>query len=87
MVRVIASFTDTPMSERRLEAAKRQFIGQLTVGSVNSEQVAISMGRSVLYRGVARSLAETTEAIRAITPEGLHTAAQALRSTSRLTLK
>ena len=85
--RVIASFTDTPMSERRLEAAKRQFIGQLTVGSVNSEQVAISMGRSVLYRGVARSLAETTEAIRAITPEGLHTAAQALRSTSRLTLK
>ncbi|MBD5355041.1 MAG: insulinase family protein [Bacteroides sp.] len=85
--RVLASFTDTPMSERRLEAAKRQFIGQLTVGSVNSEQVAISMGRSVLYRGVARSLAETTEAIRAITPEGLHATVQALRSTSRLTLK
>lgn len=85
--RVINSLTDTAISERKLEAAKRQFIGQLTVGSVNSEQVAISMGRSVLYRGYARTLSETIEGINTITPESLLSAAQALRHSSRLTLK
>lgn len=85
--RVINSLTDTAISERKLEAAKRQFIGQLTVGSVNSEQVAISMGRSVLYRGHARTLSETIEGINTITPDRLLSAAQALRHSSRLTLK
>lgn len=85
--RVINSLTDTAISERKLEAAKRQFIGQLTVGSVNSEQVAISMGRSVLYRGYARTLSETIEGINTITPDRLLSAAQALRHSSRLTLK
>lgn len=85
--RVIDNVADTPLSERRLDAAKRQFTGQLTVGSVNSEQVAISMGRSTLYRGSARTLTETVEAIHAITPASLYTAAQALRTTSCLTLK
>lgn len=85
--RVINSLTDTAISERKLEAAKRQFIGQLTVGSVNSEQVAISMGRSVLYRGYARTLSETIEGINTITPDRLLAAAQALRHSSRLTLK
>ena len=85
--RVINSLTDTAISERKLEAAKRQFIGQLTVGSVNSEQVAISMGRSVLYRGYARTLSETIEGINTTTPDRLLSAAQALRHSSRLTLK
>lgn len=85
--KVIASITDAPISERKLEAAKRQFIGQLTVGSVNSEQVAISMGRSVLYRNNVMTLAETIEAIRSITPDRLLEAAAPLAKTSRLTLK
>lgn len=85
--RVINSLTDSAISERKLEAAKRQFIGQLTVGSVNSEQVAISMGRSVLYRGYARTLSETIEGINTITPDRLLSVAQSLRHSSRLTLK
>lgn len=85
--RVVSSLTDTAISERKLEAAKRQFIGQLTVGSVNSEQVAISMGRSALYRGYARTLSETIEGINTITPDRLLSAAQSLRHSSRLTLK
>lgn len=85
--RVIMPLTESPLTDRRLEAAKRQFIGQLTVGSVNSEQVAISMGRSVLYRGYARSLPETVEAIRAITPSRILAAARPLADSSRLTLK
>lgn len=85
--RVVTSMAESPMSERRLEAAKRQFIGQLTVGSVNSEQVALSTGRSVLYRGHARTLDETVADIHAVTPQRLLDAAQALTSASRLILK
>lgn len=85
--RVILPLVDTPFSQRKLEAAKRQFIGQLTVGSVNSEQVAISMGRSMLYRGTTRTLRETVEAVQAITPESILAAARPLAESSRLTLK
>ncbi len=74
------------MSERRLEAARRQLIGQLTVGSMNSEQVAISMGRSVLYRGRAVGFDETVEALRAVSAADLREAAAPLASLSRLTL-
>lgn len=85
--RVIMPLVETPVSQRKLDAAKRQFIGQLTVGSINSEQVAISMGRSVLYRGVARTLNETVEAINAITSDSLLASAANLTEMSILTLK
>ncbi|WP_348673155.1 insulinase family protein, partial [Duncaniella dubosii] len=85
--RVIMPLVETPVSQRKLDAAKRQFIGQLTVGSINSEQVAISMGRSVLYRSVARTLKETVEAINAITSDSLLASAANLTEMSRLTLK
>ncbi len=85
--RVIGRLAESPLTERKIEAAKRQFIGQLTVGSTNSEQVAISMGRSVLYRGRSMSLAETVEAIRAVTPDALLSAASSLIPASRLTLR
>lgn len=84
--RVVEPLALNRMSERRLEAAKRQLIGQLTVGSVNSEQVAISMGRSVLYRGRAVSLSETIESLRSVSAEELHEAAASLLSLSRLTM-
>ncbi|MCM1077527.1 MAG: insulinase family protein [Bacteroides sp.] len=85
--KVIDSFSESELTARRLDAAKRQFIGQLCVGSINSEQVAISMGRSTLYRGFARTLPETISAIQSITPAGILTASRSLRNSSRLTLK
>lgn len=85
--RVVDGLQSSPLSERRLETAKRQFIGELTVCSTNSEQVALSMGRSVLYRGHAISLAETVESIRAVTPARLLDAAAYLTAPSRLTLR
>lgn len=85
--RLIGRMAETPLTDRKIEAAKKQFIGQLTVGSTNSEQVAISMGRSVLYRGHAMSLAETIEAIRSVTPSALLSAAGLLLPYSRLTLR
>ena len=84
--RVVEPLALKCMSERRLEAAKRQLIGQLTVGSMNSEQVAISMGRSVMYRGRAVSLSETIESLRSVSAEELHEAAASLLSLSLLTM-
>lgn len=84
--RVVEPLALNSMSERRLEAAKRQLIGQLTVGSVNSEQVAISMGRSVLYRGRAVSLRETVDALKEVSVTELQEAAVPLLSLSRLTM-
>ncbi len=56
------------MSARALEAAKKQYIGQLAVASENREQMALSMGRAMLYHGSVAQPAETIERIRAITP-------------------
>lgn len=84
--RVVEPLALNSMSERRLEAAKRQLIGQLTVGSVNSEQVAISMGRSVLYRGRAIGLRETVDALKVVSATELQEAAVPLLSLSRLTM-
>lgn len=84
--RVVEPLALNSMSERRLEAAKRQLIGQLTVGSVNSEQVAISMGRSVLYRGRAIGLRETVDALKEVSATELQEAAVPLLSLSRLTM-
>ncbi len=84
--RVVEPLALHGLSERRLEAAKRQLIGQLTVGSVNSEQVAISMGRSVLYRGRAIGLRETVDALKEVSATELQEAAVPLLSLSRLTM-
>lgn len=84
--RVVEPLALHGLSERRLEAAKRQLIGQLTVGSVNSEQVAISMGRSVLYRGRAIGLRETVDALKEVSATELQEAAAPLLSLSRLTM-
>lgn len=84
--RVIAKLVENGMGRRKLESAKRQFIGQLTVGSVNSEQVAISMGRGTLYHGNVMTLSDTVSAINSITDEALRVAAAQLSTYSRLTM-
>lgn len=83
---VIGKLAEDPLSPRRLEEAKKQYAGQLTVASVNSEQSAISMARSTLYRGSAMSSAEVISAIDRLTPSDIQRTAQTLTSLSRLTL-
>lgn len=83
---VIARLADTPLTQRRLDEAARQYIGQLTVASVNTEQAALSMARSTLYRGEALTRAQTFEAIRTITPADILEVASRLTTLSRLTL-
>ena len=39
----------TPLTHRALEAAKKQYLGQLIVASDNNEQMALNNGRATLF--------------------------------------
>ena len=73
---ILSRMAESPMKPSALEAAKKQYIGQMTVGSDNSEQVAISTGRAVLFNGYAAPREEIVERINSITPEDIRRAAE-----------
>lgn len=74
------------ITQRHLDEARKQYIGQLTLASTNTEQRALSMARSMLFRGEVIPSALHLEAIRAITPADIREAAASLLGMSRLTL-
>lgn len=88
--RIVESIIERQASElmtpRRLEEARRQYIGQLTLASTNTEQRALNMARATLLRGRVITSAENLEALRGLTPDSLRDAAVSLTSLSRLTL-
>jgi predicted Zn-dependent peptidase len=84
--RTLHGMAETPMSIRALDAAKKQFIGQINVAGDNFEQTAIGAGRATLFRGRVSSVSETRDAINAVTTEQLRTAAESLFPLSTLTL-
>ena len=82
----ISYLAETLLSPRRVEEAKKQYAGQLTVASVNSEQSAISMARNTLYRGSAMSASEVINEINSLTAADIQRIAGTLTNLSRLTL-
>lgn len=74
------------ISPLRLSMARKQYIGQLTIASTNTEQTALSMGRSTLYYGSAANIDATIRRISAITADDLIQAAHSLSHLSTLTL-
>lgn len=77
-----------PLSQRALDAAKKQYLGQLIVSSDNSEQMALNNGRATLFFGRIDQPEEVKNTILSITPDQiLHSARHLLPElTSRLTL-
>lgn len=71
-------FADKELSEKQLNAYKRQYIGQLTLGLDNKEQFAANCGRALLHGLSQPSIEATSERIFAITPAELRDAAQSL---------
>lgn len=82
----LTRFADAPLSERRLNAAKRQYIGQLTLGLDNKEQLALNSGRALLHGLKPPSLDATAEKIRSITPSQLRDVAEHLAQAPLRTL-
>lgn len=69
---------DEPMSARRLDAAKKQYLGQLCISSANHEQLAIGAGRTVLMGLHMSSMAEIRDRITSISAADICEAAAML---------
>ncbi len=59
------------IGEKALEAAKRQYIGQLIVASENHESDAQAMGHAMLVKGRVRTQAETISLINSVTVDDI----------------
>lgn len=68
---VFADVRDGKISPRKLEAAKKQYMGQLLIAGENSETRILGAARATLFHGRPSSLEETAEAIRKVSAEDL----------------
>jgi predicted Zn-dependent peptidase len=66
------------LSTKQIEAAKKQYLGQLIVASENREQAAISTGRAMLYHNRVASSDEILARINAITAEQVRQVAESI---------
>lgn len=82
--KTIKRLPDT-ITTSRLEAAKKQYLGQLTVASENRESHLLAAARSTLWRGEPIADATVAQAIKDITLSDLHTAILPLYTPSTLT--
>ncbi len=64
--KVLARLQDTELTERKLNAAKKQLLGQLAISSDNGEAQCLSMGKSLLAFGRVASQEETRRQIEEI---------------------
>lgn len=86
--RELDKLAQNTMSERMLSQIKTQYCGQLLVSTDNRENMAINMGKSLLFRGAIYDTEDTAEHIRTVTAEELRSVAELLipARCSRLTL-
>lgn len=76
--RITARLGQELLPERRLEAYKKQYCGQLVVAADSSEFMAMRAGRGLLYHGTVATVAQTIERIQAVTPDDIARAASYL---------
>lgn len=80
----IGKLQTTPMSERKLKAAKKQMLGQLAISSDNGETQCLSMGKSLMAYGKITEGKETRELIERITSEDVMEMARTIFAQDRL---
>lgn len=76
VARTIDELAQSPLSDRRLNAYKKQYCGQLLLAAANPESQAMNAGRSLLYRGKVSPLSGTIEQVRQVTAEQLRQVAE-----------
>lgn len=81
----ISAVAEGSITHRRLEAAKKQYLGQCVVASENVENRILSFARQQLFMGKVTTHDEFTEAINAVTPADIARVAASL-SLSSITL-
>lgn len=73
-----------PLSERRVEAAKRQILGQNAIGMESGEAQCLSMGKSMMSFGSVPTDEQVTSKIMSVTADELHHAACTVFNLHRL---
>lgn len=69
--RQLSKLCNKELSSSKLLNAKRQYIGQLTIGRENRENLAIAAGKSLLRHNKCRSLNDSIERIERITSKDI----------------
>lgn len=84
--RVLESLADPAggMTQSRLDRARKQYLGQLTLAGENRENRILAAARSVLVRGSVTTDAEVTAALAAVTPADIRDNAARLLDASIL---
>ncbi len=83
----LQKLTDSPLSQRTLDAARRQLKGQISISYDNFESVALGMAKRYLHYGKTYSIRQTFRTLDAITPQQLwETAQETFREERLLTL-
>ena len=77
---------DAPLSEKALNAAKKQIIGQIALSYDNFESVAIGMGKRMLHYGRTQTKDEFIARIQALTAEQVWDAAKEIFNPGNLTI-
>lgn len=67
--REISKFQDNALTDRKLRAAKKQFLGQIAISSDNGESQCLSMGKSLLSYGKVASAEEIKREIEAVSAD------------------
>ena len=83
--RELQKFTDKPLSQHQLQAAKKQIKGQVGVACDNRENFAIDFGKSFLYYGWEKDITNLYAQIEAITAEQIQAVAQEIFDENKMT--
>lgn len=75
---IIEGLAVSPMSQRSLDAAKKQYLGQSIVAAENREQSALGLGRATLFNGHVVTRSEIRERILSITPNEIQEVASTI---------
>jgi len=84
VLRELDKLMQSPMSQRTLDAARRQLKGQIGISYDNFENVAIGMAKRYLHYGETLTKEQLFDRLDAITPDDLLATAQAVFSPDRL---
>ena len=80
----LAALRDNPLSDKKVQEARKQLLGQLAIASDSGEAQSLSMGKSLLVFGRIMPDEEVRERINAITAAQLQRVAQTVLAPQRL---
>lgn len=84
--RELIRLCDAPLSDKALNAAKRQISGQIALSHDNFENVAIGMGKRMLHYGRTQTKEELIARIQSLTAEQVWEASKEIFNPDRLTI-